>query len=201
MKIFEVAIFINFDRAIQDYLRLLSCACPSSADLITLRGNAFTDFFTKTIPSGFKTAGEKIKDAFTKPVHLDDRTKSVLNFFRDKVNPGIANVFHKVADANIPIASNIISGFNKVVTDPYMKLMPAKGGRRAGARRAGMVGAPKPKKGMVGITSVPRAGRRAGALVRHCSMCGSAGATAATCPLNASAAHRRHSKHPMAKAM
>jgi len=169
-------------------------------------GNRFTDFFTKTLKHGFEDAGNKIKDAFTKPVNLPSGVEKVLNGLRDYVNPVIAKTFPAIIEKiPIPGASVISNVFDKAAQG-YLKLMPPESGpfkggrragaRRAGARRAGMVGH-KPTKGMYNIMG---AGRHAGAL-RHCSVCGSAGATAATCPLNPMAAHRRHSKHPMAKMM
>ena len=98
-------------------------------------GNRFTDFFTKTLRHGFEDAGNKIKDAFTKPVKLPSGVKNVLNTLRDTVNPAIAKVLPTVI-SKIPIpGANVISeGLNKA-SEGYLKLMPPQKGPFASGRR------------------------------------------------------------------
>jgi hypothetical protein len=157
-------------------------------------GNAFTDFFTKTLKNGFVDFGNKIKDIAMSTPHLPPALESTLNFFRDKVNPGINSVFHKIGDAGIPLVSDVTKAFANNVGDNYLKLMPPKGGRRPRAR-GGRV------RVVENLEHMPRVSGGARPKQRRCSFCGSVGAVKSTCPLNPHAAHRRHSRHPKARSV
>lgn len=89
-------------------------------------GNRFTDFFTKTLKHGFIDFGNKVKDAFTKPVQVPAALDKVLSFFRDKVNPNIVKAAHWLADKNIPVlglAGKVIAP----IGDAYLKAVPPQG--------------------------------------------------------------------------
>lgn len=97
-------------------------------------GNAFTDFFTKTIP-----------DAFSKK----NITNRFLNPLRDFVNPVIAKALPFAVD-KLPLpGASALSGLISKGTDAYLSALPPKAGpfvRGGRKRRGGMAACAKPRR-------------------------------------------------------
>lgn len=163
------------------------------------RGGSFSSFFNK-IKDGIVGAATKVKDWMETKHELPEPLYKALTFTRDTVNPALVGVLKGMAASGVPGLSQV-GTVGSLLGDQYLKVMPPGGAiksRRGGAKVDLSVFENQEKLRKRGAALRDAAVKK---YTRICSLCGSAGATAATCPLSSTAKHHRYSKHPAAMAL